>query len=97
MIALGLIPTIFMVSCGVTKLNVSTEGFTHEGQNIYYHGELVAELSAVEVAYDDGKIVREVTFLVTDAKYNELAIPIIAFMREHNSETEVEVELRMKQ
>lgn len=82
-----------LASCSPLK-DVDTSGLTHQGQDIYYNGQLAARLSSVELAYDSGKIVREVTFTLVDAKYNELALPIIAFMRDHDNSIEVEVELR---
>ena len=45
-------------------INISTQGLTYDGTNVYYNGELCAKFSAVELAYDNRKIVREVTFLI---------------------------------
>ena len=44
---------LFLSSCAVSPLrNISTEGLTHQGTDIYYKGELCAQMVALEVAYD---------------------------------------------
>ena len=74
--------------------HVTTEGLTYDGTDIYYNGELCATLSAVEVAYDNGKIVREATFVLTSSEFNEMALPIIKLVQEKRPSIEVEVELK---
>ena len=76
---------------------VSTEGLSYDGTDIYYNGELAATLSSVEVAFDDGKVVREATFVLTSAKFNEKALAIIKFIQSKKTDGnwEVEVELKM--
>ena len=73
--------------------DINTEGLTYDGTDVYYEGNLCAELSAIEIAYDDGKIVKEATFVLVDQKYNEHAIAIIKFIRQRNPSMEVEVEI----
>jgi len=86
---------LFLTSCAVNPLrDVDTSGLTYDGTDVYYNGELCAELSAVELAYDNGKIVREATFVLVDSKFNERAISIIKFVQSRKSEYEVEVELK---
>ena len=86
---------LFLSSCAVTPLtNVSTEDFSYQGTDIYYKGELCAQMGALEVAYDDGKVVREVTYIVTDEKFNEVAMGILKYVRERRPSWEVEVELK---
>jgi hypothetical protein len=51
-------------------------------------------MGALEVAYDDGKVVREVTYVVTDEKFNEIAMGILKYVRERKPSWEVEVELK---
>ena len=51
-------------------------------------------MGALEVAYDDGKVVREVTYIVTDEKFNEVAMGILKYVRERRPSWEVEVELK---
>lgn len=85
----------FLSSCAVTPLaNISTEDFSYQGTDIYYKGELCAQMGALEVAYDDGKVVREVTYIVTDEKFNEVAMGILKYVRERRPSWEVEVELK---
>ena len=92
--------SIFVTSCSTTKnhakllKNVSTEGFSYQGTDIYYQGDLCAQMSAIEVAYDDGKIVHEVTYVVTSDKYNSVALGILKYIRERKPSWEVEVELK---
>lgn len=87
--------TIFTTSCAVDPLrNVDTYGLTYDGTDVYYMGELCAKLSAIEVAFDDGKIVKEATFVLVDSKYNEQALPIIKFIKSKSPSLEVEVELK---
>lgn len=87
--------TLTTISCKVHPLkHVKTDGLTYEGTDIYYNGELCATLSAIEVAYDNGKIVREATFVLTSSEFNEMALPIIKLVQEKRPSIEVEVELK---
>ena len=87
--------SLLVTSCAVNPLkDVDTNGLTYDGTNVYYEGELCAELSAVEVAFDDGKIVKEATFVLVDSKYNDQAISIIKLVKDIRPSLEVEVELK---
>lgn len=91
-----------MFSCNTimkttTFSNYSTEGLTYNGTSVYYNGELAAELKAVEVAYDNGKIVNEATFSLTSNKFNDIAINILKFISEQKKEKTWEVEIELKQ
>jgi len=86
---------LLLSSCAVNPLrNISTEGFSYEGTDIYYKGELCAQMAALEVAYDDGKIVREITYVVTDEKFNDVAMGVLKYVRDRKPTWEVEVELK---
>lgn len=92
---LSLIVTIFTTSCSVNPLkHITTDGLAYDGTDIYYNGKLCATLSAIEVAYDNGKIVREATFVLTSSEFNEMALPIIKLVQEKRPSIEVEVELK---
>lgn len=92
---LSLVVGIITTSCAVNPLDgVDTYGLTYDGTNVYYNDELCAELSAIEVAYDDGKIVKEATFVLVDSKYNDRAMSIIKLVKEKRPSLEVEVELK---
>ena len=92
---LSLVVGVIATSCAVNPLDgVDTYGLTYDGTNVYFNGEVCAELSAVEVAYDDGKIVREATFVLVDSKYNDRALSIIKLVKEKQPSLEVEVELK---
>lgn len=101
---IGIVVTLgvlfLMVGCAPTNglsnvyKNTSTEEFSYVGTDIYYRGELCAQMGAIEVAYDDDKIVREVTYIVTDEKFDSIAIGILKYVRERRPSWEVEVELK---
>ena len=87
--------TLTTLSCSVNPLkHIDTTGLTYDGTDIYYNGELCDTLSAIEVAYDDGKIVREATFVLTSSEYNPIALKIIKLVTKTRPELEVEVELK---
>ena len=86
---------LFLSSCSTLSLvNVSTKDFSYQGTDIYYKGELCAQMVALEVAYDNNKIVREATYIVTDEKFNEVAIGILRYVRDRRPSWEVEVEIK---
>lgn len=90
-----LIILIILSSCAVNPLkNVNTSGLVYRDGNIYYNQELCATLSAIEMAYDDGKIVKEATFVLTSFKFNEKALSIIKLVKNARPDMEVEVELK---
>ena len=63
---------------------------------IYFKGEKAAELKAIELSYDDGKLVYEATFVLTSSKYNDYAIEIIKVARKQKAmkDWDIEVELQ---
>jgi len=92
---LSLVVGIIATSCSINPLSgVDTYGLTYDGTNVYFQEELCAELSALEIAYDDGKIVKEATFVLVDSKYNDQALSIIKLVKEKRPSLEVEVELK---
>lgn len=92
---LSLVVGLITTSCSINPLSgVDTYGLTYDGTNVYFHEELCAELSALEIAYDDGKIVKEATFVLVDSKYNDQALSIIKLVKEKRPSLEVEVELK---
>lgn len=85
---------LFLLTLGCSPLaNISTQGLTYDGTDVYYNGELCAKFSAIELAYDNGKIVREATFLIVSSDYNEQALAIIKLVSSKNPKLEVEVQL----
>ena len=87
--------SLLVTSCAIDPLKgVDTYGLTYDGTNVYFQEELCAELSALEIAYDGGKIVKEATFVLVDSKYNDQAISIIKLVKEKRPSLEVEVELK---
>ena len=87
--------SLLVTSCAIDPLKgIDTYGLTYDGTNVYFHEELCAELSALEIAYDGGKIVKEATFVLVDSKYNDQALSIIKLVKEKRPSLEVEVELK---
>ncbi len=84
---------LVLCSCNPLK-NVSTEGLTYDGTDVYYKGEICATFSAIEIALDSNKVVREVTYLITQPKFNAQALSIIKLISQKNPNLEVEVELK---
>lgn len=91
---------ILISGCAANGVSVfdsySTEGLTYEETSVYYNGELAATLASVEVAYDDGKLVREATFVLTSSKFNDIAINIIKLIQEKKKDDAWEVEVELK-
>ena len=83
---------LFTFSCN-PLLNVSTQGLSYDGTDVYFNGELCDKFSAIELAYDNKKIVREVTFLIVNPKFNDQALPILKLVALKNPNIEVEVQL----
>jgi hypothetical protein len=84
-----------MMSCSPSVLkNVSIEGITFIGTDIYYNNVMIAKLASIEYAWDNKKLVREMTYTIIDEEYNHLAINIIKFCLERAPEFEVEVEIK---
>ena len=87
-----LLLTLLSFSCS-QLLNVSTQGLSYDGTDVFYNGELCAKFSAMELAYDNKKIVREATFIIVNPKYNDKALPILKLVTSKNPKIEVEVQL----
>ena len=87
-----LLLTLLSFGCS-PLLNVSTQGLSYDGTDVFYNGELCAKFSAMELAYDNKKIVREATFIIVNPKYNDKALPILKLVTSKNSKIEVEVQL----
>jgi hypothetical protein len=84
--------TLFSFGCS-PLLNVSTQSLSYDGTDVFYNGELCAKFSAMELAYDNKKIVREATFIIVNPKYNDKALPILKLVTSKNPKIEVEVQL----
>ena len=87
---------LFMIvsACGSSQeLNVSVDGLTYDGTNVFYKGKLAAVLKSNELGYDDGKLVREITYELTDAKFNPQGLAILKFLHEKQPQYEIEVEV----
>jgi hypothetical protein len=83
---------IIAVSCSVTR-NISTEGFSIEGNMVSYKGVPMAQLVGVEFALDDGKFVRELTFKLKEGSENSVINNLIVFLHEKHPDYEIEVEI----
>ena len=83
---------VAMTSCAGLR-NVSSEGLTYKNGSVYHNEIAIAKLSGVEIAYDNRKLVREVTFKLNSSEYNHFAYGIIKLITERNPKWEVEVEI----
>jgi hypothetical protein len=90
---IGILLLVLLCGCSPLKF-YKTTGLNYHAANIYYNEELCARVSAVEIAYDNGKIVQEVTYIIENPKYNHLAKSIIAYVSKLRPSWEVEVELK---
>jgi hypothetical protein len=90
-----IIATLILCSCNTLR-KYDTKGIEYDGTNIYYNGELAATLGAVELAYDNNKIVHEATFILTSEKYNDIAINIIKFASLYHKDKKWEIEVELK-
>lgn len=89
---IGFLLLVLLVSCSSYKSSIV--GLSYEGPNIYYKGEMCARLSAIEMALDNGKIVKEATYSIEDPKFNHLAMPIISYIRKQKKGWEVEIDFK---
>ena len=90
-----LLALVLLTSCSELR-HVSSDGLKYDNGNIYYKGDVIAKLSGVEVAYDNRKLVTEVTFKLTSPEYNHMAYGIIKLITNKNPKWEVEVEVDPK-
>jgi hypothetical protein len=90
---IGILLLVMFSGCTTLKM-YNTDGFTNHGADIYYNGEMCAKVSAIEISYDNGKIVNEVTYLIEDVRFNHLAKRMIAYVIKHKPNWEVEVEIK---
>jgi hypothetical protein len=86
---------IVLSSCSVLK-QYSTEGFTTEENTVYYNGKAMAELSAIEYALDDGKLVKELTFNLLHGEDNGKINNLIAFLNTRYIGYEFEINIPME-
>lgn len=82
-----------MMSCGIPKDYYPAYKFEHRGEQIWFENQMVAQLIAVELSYDNGRIVREYTFKLSGPQFNHLAVDMIKFIRLHDQKAEIEIEL----
>ena len=76
--------------------DIYNDGLTYDGTNVFYKGELCATYSAIDIALDNNKLVREVTYLIIEPKFNAQALSVIKLISQKNPSLEVEVELKEK-
>jgi len=89
---LFLISIIALTSCNVLK-EFDTTGFTIQGNTVSYNNVPMAELEGLEFAYDNRKLVKELTFKVLETADNNKINNLIAFLHEKHPEYEIEVEI----
>ena len=74
--------------------DISTERLTYVGKNIFYKDELCTTNSEIQVALDNNKFFREVTYLITEPRFNTQALSISKLISQKNPSLEVEVQLK---
>lgn len=79
-------------SCSVTR-NISTEGFSIDGNTVSYKGAPMATLVGIEFALDNGKFVREMTFKLMKGSDNSVINNLIVFLHDKHPDYEIEVEI----
>lgn len=84
--------SIALTSCSVFR-NFDHTGYTTEGNSVLYHGVPVAKLVGVEFAYDDKKLVKELTFTLLDGDHNDRIVNLLAYLNSRYAEYEIEVEI----
>ncbi len=89
---LFLITLVVLTSCNVLK-EFDTTGFTIQGNTVSYNNVPMAELEGLEFAYDNRKLVKELTFKVLETADNNKINNLIAFLHEKHPEYEIEVEI----
>ena len=90
-----LLSLVALSSCSVLK-EYSTEGFTIERNTVFFKGKAMAELSAIEYALDDGKLVKELTFNLLHGDYNDKINNLIAFLNARYVGYEFEINIPME-
>lgn len=87
--------TMIVSACGTKQRlsKINTKGFTYQGTEVYYEGALVAVLKSTELGYDDDKIFREITYEITNIKYQDKALSLVKFLHDTQPEYDVEVEV----
>lgn len=82
----------FLNSCSVLK-EYSTEGFTIDNNTVSYNNVPMAELVGLEFAYDNKKLVKELTFKVLGSSDNTKINNLIAYLHQEHPNYEIEVEI----
>jgi hypothetical protein len=96
-ITLLFLTTLFVLGCASNPLrNINTDKFSFKGTDVYYDGKLMATMANIEVAYDDGKIVREVTYRLVSDEFNEQVFGLIKYFRLRHPSYEIEVDIPYK-
>jgi hypothetical protein len=83
---------LLISSCSVLK-NYDTTGFSTNGNTVLYNGKVMAELRGVEIAYDNKKLVRELTFELKDGSENDKIVNLLAFLNSRYKDYEIEIEI----
>ena len=83
---------VTLASCYVLK-EFDTTGFTIDGNTVSYNNIPMAELEGLEFAYDNRKLVKELTFKVLETANNNKINNLIAFLHAKHPDYEIEVEI----
>jgi hypothetical protein len=89
---IALLSLILLASCSVLK-DYSTDGFKIQGNQVLYNGVVMAELTALEFALDNNKIVKEMSFKILDDTNNDKIYNLISFLNKEHPDYEIEINI----
>ena len=90
---------LLFTSCSISSKvleKYNTEDFSYVGKIITRDDEIVAKLKAIELSYEEGKLVYEATFELVHSKYNPYALNVIKIAREHPKMKAWDLEVELK-
>ena len=80
-----------LFSCNVLK-NVDVEGFTSSDNTIFFKGEKMAVLSNIEYSLDNKKLVKEMTFKLTNMNHADRVQNFLYFVHQKHKGWEIELD-----
>jgi hypothetical protein len=91
----------YLVVISALSVSLSAAFYSVTGLGKMFSGasvQVMIMMSSLEIAHDrnifGGRITRECTFIITDQKYDYLALHIIKYMRKKKPSWEIEVEIK---
>lgn len=85
-------------SCSIVPHSLQryqTDGFSHDGNTVYYHNKPIAAIQAITFSLDGKKLVREINLKVLDPQEQSKIPNLIRYIYNSHHTSEVEVEIDM--